>query len=228
MRSDTGNLNSQCRECKALARREYYENNREKTLEQSNKWKTENKARKQEAHKKYYAKNRDVILKKSRDSYHDNIERERARNKKYRDAHKEDRNMKRRKRHKANLEKENAQARNWYQQNKDKHLSNGKNWRRNNPDQAKAITNKYRARKHNADGEYSDRDVKRQYIIQQGLCFWCDCELNNKYHIDHIIPLSRSGNNSIGNIALCCASCNSSKGNKLPIEWKMYKKRKVA
>lgn len=49
-------------------------------------------------------------------------------------------------------------------------------------------------------------------------CFYCNkpCELTQ----DHVIPLTRGGAHSTGNIVGACRSCNSSKCNSLIIEWK--------
>jgi hypothetical protein len=51
--------------------------------------------------------------------------------------------------------------------------------------------------------------------LQQSPCFFCGIQANG---IDHIIPLSRGGNHSVGNLMPCCNSCNSKKGCKLLIE----------
>lgn len=37
--------------------------------------------------------------------------------------------------------------------------------------------------------------------------------------IDHIVPRSRGGNNSMSNLVLCYASANQGKGNRTPIDW---------
>lgn len=37
---------------------------------------------------------------------------------------------------------------------------------------------------------------------------------------DHVIPVSRGGRHAIGNILPACQSCNSSKGNRLLVEWR--------
>lgn len=38
--------------------------------------------------------------------------------------------------------------------------------------------------------------------------------------IDHVTPVSRGGTNSLSNLATACRSCNSSKNDKTPEEWK--------
>lgn len=83
-----------------------------------------------------------------------------------------------------------------------------------------------RARGHNArakraaiKGRYRARDIRILYIRQKGKCAYCDCELNRKFHIDHIVPLSRGGSNYRSNLALACAHCNLSKHDKLVSEW---------
>jgi hypothetical protein len=48
-------------------------------------------------------------------------------------------------------------------------------------------------------------------------CYWCGKKLNEKYHYDHYIPLSKGGDNSINNIVISCSFCNHSKHAKDPI-----------
>ncbi|WP_203620386.1 HNH endonuclease [Streptomyces sp. SID8499] len=42
--------------------------------------------------------------------------------------------------------------------------------------------------------------------------------------VDHVIPLSRGGQHAEGNLVPACKSCNSSKGDKLLIEWLLVKR----
>jgi hypothetical protein len=51
--------------------------------------------------------------------------------------------------------------------------------------------------------------------LQESPCFFCGVTAKG---IDHIIPLSKGGNHSIGNLMPCCNSCNSKKGRKFLIE----------
>ncbi|MDY6803740.1 MAG: HNH endonuclease signature motif containing protein [Cyanobacteriota bacterium] len=47
-------------------------------------------------------------------------------------------------------------------------------------------------------------------------CFWCGQKLEkNEQTIDHLIPQSRGGSNSLENLRIACFSCNNSRGNSL-------------
>lgn len=48
-------------------------------------------------------------------------------------------------------------------------------------------------------------------------CFYCREQAN--LTMDHVVPLSRGGAHSIGNILPACLSCNSSKRDRLIVEW---------
>jgi 5-methylcytosine-specific restriction endonuclease McrA len=50
-----------------------------------------------------------------------------------------------------------------------------------------------------------------------------NCGTKEDLSIDHIIPLSRGGRHSIGNLQTLCRPCNSSKGDKFFMAWKLYK-----
>lgn len=62
--------------------------------------------------------------------------------------------------------------------------------------------------------EISKKELKRIY---SSACFYCGS--TNSIHADHVIPISKGGRHSIGNLVPACAKCNMSKGSKLLIEW---------
>ena len=81
-------------------------------------------------------------------------------------------------------------------------------------------TNKRRAMKSNADGNYSYPEFIAICDVARWLCVYCGCRLDvETATADHIIPLSRGGANDISNIALSCRSCNSKKHDKTVAEF---------
>lgn len=57
--------------------------------------------------------------------------------------------------------------------------------------------------------------------IYSSPCFMCGCKENQS--LDHIIPISRGGTHSVGNIMTLCKNCNASKHSRTITEWKHSK-----
>jgi 5-methylcytosine-specific restriction endonuclease McrA len=55
-------------------------------------------------------------------------------------------------------------------------------------------------------------------------CFLCEVPTGETYHMEHKIPLSRGGCNSIDNLDIACPPCNLSKGNKTVKEFLRWRK----
>lgn len=150
--------------------------------------------------RKYYKRNKNVINKKNMEWAVKNPELIAKYSKKWRDANKET---------VANLKKE------WRENNYDKYKAQKQNWRKNNTDRAKLYSAKRRAlKKANSIYLVTKNDIQK---ISKLSCIYCGGKFE---HIDHVIPLSRGGSHSIGNLAPSCAGCNISKGSKLISEWK--------
>ena len=54
-------------------------------------------------------------------------------------------------------------------------------------------------------------DVQQMFEDQDGLCAYCETELGNDFHGDHMVPVSRGGTTDVINIALACPPCNMRK-----------------
>lgn len=214
-KGNRGGLSTWCKPCKSVYRKRYYKNNRDIELPRANKWFQENRERARENrrrftennpdyNKEYYSKNRQRVLIYGR--------KWKAKNKQrmletgYAWA-------------KANPDKRRAITRRYKIKNKKKIQSWAKEWERNNRDKRRALNHNYRARKKQADGTHTEQDLQEQYKRQGGKCYYCGCKLDDNWHIEHVIPLSRGGSNDIANIVCSCPSCNQSKHNKLPHEW---------
>lgn len=61
---------------------------------------------------------------------------------------------------------------------------------------------------------FTGDELRERYDEQCGLCAYCLDPLAGKFEADHVIPLSRGGDNTIDNIVCACARCNRAKGNK--------------
>jgi 5-methylcytosine-specific restriction protein A len=61
--------------------------------------------------------------------------------------------------------------------------------------------------------------------IQRGICHYCGREVGrNGLTMDHVVPLSRGGKSTKGNLVPACKACNNKKKYLLPIEWEEYLK----
>lgn len=117
----------------------------------------------------------------------------------------------------------NSISRNYRANNKEKVRERTNSWRKRNPEKSVLQTNRRRAlRYENESFRLTDIDMVDRVNKQNKCCFWCGKKLDN-YHVDHVIPISKGGRHSIGNIVISCPSCNSIKNNKFPVYFKLYK-----
>lgn len=82
-----------------------------------------------------------------------------------------------------------------------------------------ATNHNRRAAMRGSSGSFSAADISSLYRLQRGRCACCGVSLKEGYHRDHKTPLALGGDNSIGNIELLCARCNTRKNSKDPIVW---------
>lgn len=92
-------------------------------------------------------------------------------------------------------------------------------WQKRNPDKSRLYAHRRRAQKRAASGDYTVEQIRDLLEKQKWKCASCFASLRERYHIDHRVALSRGGSNSITNIELLCATCNSRKYNKDPLVW---------
>jgi len=61
-----------------------------------------------------------------------------------------------------------------------------------------------------------NRDLQELLELQDNKCNICGCDITDKKHLDHHVPLSKGGTHSIDNVVFLCPTCNLTKNNKLP------------
>lgn len=62
--------------------------------------------------------------------------------------------------------------------------------------------------------------------LAKGVCQYCKRPTPSKeLTMDHIVPVSRGGKSTKGNVVPCCKECNNAKKQLLPMEWESYLKK---
>lgn len=131
-------------------------------------------------------------------------------------------------------EKFRKRSRDWGNQNKAWRAEKNRQYKEANKERLLAAQKE--KRKNNPEKVFSGNHVRRQRMADNGLfvvtkkdflrlmsspCLYCG---GKTVEIDHIIPLSRGGRHSIGNLAPSCGPCNRSKSNKFVTEFQKYKR----
>jgi 5-methylcytosine-specific restriction endonuclease McrA len=104
--------------------------------------------------------------------------------------------------------------------NTEKMRQKSRAWAKANPEAKRLAENKRRALKvSNGVFFISRKDLAR---LLASSCH--NCGSQNSITLDHVIPISRGGRHSVGNLQPLCRSCNSSKNNRTMTEWKHSKR----
>lgn len=135
-----------------------------------------------------------------------------------------------------NPEKVKEADRRYRQNNPEAAYASQLKWRLNNADHLKELYRDYAkknwedryANKHRHQARSRGREVdlvlrKEIRRLYHSACIYCGA--TERITLDHLIPLSRGGDHTIGNLAPACRSCNARKGTKLPIEYKVWRKK---
>jgi len=107
----------------------------------------------------------------------------------------------------------------WVEKYPEKMVAAQKAYRLKNPE-AKRISEQKRRANKLGNGVFKISQKEILNIIRSS-CVACGSY--DKITMDHIIPLSRGGRHSIGNLQPLCFSCNASKSNRFMTEWALSK-----
>lgn len=59
--------------------------------------------------------------------------------------------------------------------------------------------------------------------LAKGVCHYCGKKTSPaELTMDHVVPISRGGKSTKGNVVTACKSCNTAKKQFLPMEWEQY------
>ena len=189
-------LKSWCRDCT----QEYREANREKIRQKAREYRQDNPEKIRQADKKYRQDNPDTFSRANKKYRQANLEKIRQKHKEYR---------------KANPEKIKESKKKWAQANPEK----DKEGRRKNERKRRAL------KLENGHSPYTETEVLNLYGTDCHLCSQpIDFEAPRRFnkpgwelglHIDHIIPISKGGSDTLENVKPAHGRCNVSKGNRL-------------
>ena len=118
-----------------------------------------------------------------------------------------------------NLEYDLKRKRDWRQNNLEYDKQRKAKWSAENLDKRRMSYHKRNIRLKENVFYISDKEIKR---LLSSPCFYCGSL--NHIQIDHVIPVSKGGRHSIGNIVPACRSCNASKCDKYLVAWKHREK----
>jgi 5-methylcytosine-specific restriction endonuclease McrA len=164
-------------------------------------WRENNPEKVKAAQEKYKASHPTAAREAVKRHYYRNTEKEKARSTKWRNE---------------NRSASRKIARDSWYRNREERLLASKLWQQNNRTKVAHYGHKRRAKLYNNGIFYiTDKDLRR---IANNSC--ANCGTNKTITLDHIIPISRGGHHSIGNLQALCKSCNSSKGTKTIMEWR--------
>jgi 5-methylcytosine-specific restriction endonuclease McrA len=121
-----------------------------------------------------------------------------------------------------NPEWDRQNARRYYCEHREECIRKKIEWQRQNRTRVaewnRAFDSSRRAARHQAIGKITGKDIRRLLQEQNEKCAICKevfppAGTRNRYHLDHIVALSRGGANDRGNVQLLCPACNMRKGN---------------
>lgn len=120
--------------------------------------------------------------------------------------------------HQRAMARDRAKA--WNAANPELHRAKVAAWKAANPEMARANGRAYasrrKARLRKVGGSFSAKDIADLMKRQRGKCVVCTADIQQRYQIDHVVPLKLGGTNSKENLQLLCPTCNNLKGAKHP------------
>ena len=161
--------------------------------------------------KLHRAEHRERLRQQDREYYRQNREQVRAGQKQYRLTHKEQVELQKKEWEKANPDKVKEIARKYRESHKEQRREYYNHYADEHPGWLASVVHRRRTLV-KGGGNFTDNEWKQ--LCQKYSCRCLACGEKKPLTVDHVIPLSKGGTNTIENIQPLCKSCNSKKNNK--------------
>ena len=223
-------LQAYCKKCKAKQQKQYreknkgkikqyYEDNKDKILEQCKQYREKNR----EKIKQYYKENKDKIAEQQKQYYKENKDKIAERHKQWCDENKDKILKKSKQYYKENKDKVLEQCKQYREVNRDKIAEYFK--QRNATPQGQIANFNRRNRRRLKEQNQGSGITEEQWLEMMKYFNW-ECAYSgecigykNTRSIDHITPISRGGEHEIWNVVPMYRPYNSSKQDKDLLEW---------
>lgn len=159
------------------------------------------------------AKNRDHIHAYNVLYYEEDAENQRLRSRSYVSENREQILVKRRAAYHADPDR----AMKWARENKERVRQIQRDWHAKNPEKSRSKVRNRRAMISENGGHHTADDIIDIFSMQNGRCAYCRIKVGKKYHVDHIVAVSKGGSNGRNNLQILCQPCNQTKFAKDPI-----------
>lgn len=178
-------------------------------------WKAANRERENTAGREYYEANKDKIAQKAHIRHEANKEAAKEKSRIYYEANKEAVKGRHRAWVVANKVKVAETRSAWRGANKEYINEKSREWCKANPEYKRNASAKRLA----VPGVITPGWIPKLLELQRWTCIVCNKDLRFGYHIDHIEPIARGGENTDYNLQALCPRCNLEKSDKDPIEF---------
>lgn len=122
-----------------------------------------------------------------------------------------------------NRERKKEQVALWQRSNNERHRENVRRWKEKNPERQRQLwavgVQRRRSRKRSNTPRYQNYTLPQWEHLKRSYDFYCLCcgkrEPDVSLTVDHVVPLSRGGTNSIDNLQPLCFACNLAKRDRI-------------
>lgn len=177
------------------------------------------KEKNKECMRRYYQEHKEELKKRNKKWYKDNLEETKKQRKQYREKNSEKILKRVMQWQKDNPEKVKKHRKKCKEKNREYHIRWNREWNKTEKGKANAQRGgfKRRARKRDIINTLTAEEwieILKEYKFK---CAYCGCEftLFNRETRDHVIPISKGGDNIKENVIPACRSCNSKKYDKI-------------